>query len=156
MDPFVLLKRDHKRLSSFFEELFSAPTSEKKKDIFCELRKELKEHMDLEERYFHPVMEDHKKTLWQLNHAQDEFEEMRYLLRKLQRKRNPDKDWLALAGKLQEVVKHHFRDDRQTFSQVEEYLNYYQQQDIGDRMLRRKEKRHLGFFDRLKQFITFR
>lgn len=153
MDPFTLLKRDHKRVTSYFDELFSAPTVEKRKDIFNELKRELQEHMGLEENYFHPIMEYHNKTLKTLHYAQDDFSEVRKMLRELSRKKKYDKNWNALLVQLHEMVKHHFRDDRRMFSQVDELTNYHQQQDIGDRMLKKKEKRHRRFLDRLRDYF---
>ncbi|MGE3279312.1 MAG: hemerythrin domain-containing protein [Candidatus Altimarinota bacterium] len=154
MDPFVLLKRDHKRLSAYFDDLFAAPSAEKREDLYSQLRKDLKEHIELEERFFHPLLENHNRTLPSLQHAEEEFHQMRDVMRRLHRSRTMDHRWLQELSRLHDLVKHHVRDDRRTFAQVDDLLNYHQQQDIGDQMIQRKEKKHQGLWRKITDFFS--
>lgn len=154
MDPFVLLKRDHKRFTAYFDELFAAPTVERRRDIYSDLRKELKDHIELEEQFFHPLMEEHNRTLPSLQHAEEEFHQMRTIMKRLNRKRRKDNRWLQELSGLYDLVKHHVRDDRRTFSQVDDLLNYHQQQEIGDQMIKKKEKRHEGLWQKISDFFS--
>lgn len=153
MDPFVLLKRDHKRVSSCFDELFTASNISRKKDLFSYLKQELKGHMKLEEKYFHPLMKKDKSAKKALALAREEFNEIRVLFNRLSRTRKSDDHWADLIAKLYETVKRHVRDDRRTFIRVENLLNYNQQQEMGDRMIGKKKMRFKGFWQRLRKWF---
>ena len=57
MDPFELLKTDHRNVEQLFSELESAD-GKKKLTVFKQIKTELELHTHIEEKIFYPALEE--------------------------------------------------------------------------------------------------
>ena len=61
MDPFELLKADHRKVEQLFTELESAEGKEKL-TVFKQIKTELELHTHIEEKIFYPALEEPEET----------------------------------------------------------------------------------------------
>jgi hemerythrin superfamily protein len=115
MDPFELLKADHRAVEQLFMELESA-SGKKKLDVFGQIRTELELHAHIEEKVFYPALEEPKETHELTLEAYEEHAVVKDLLKQLGRAKSADEEWEAQAKVLQENVEHHVQEEETNFS----------------------------------------
>ncbi len=97
--------------------LRSAPDSERRRDLFTQLRIELAAHEAAEERYLYVPMLMDDGGLNSSRHALHEHHELDELVEKLQENLG-ERGWMATAAALSKKVHHHLREEEQKFFQV--------------------------------------
>src|SRR5215216_6470891 len=141
MDPFELLKADHRKVEQLFTELESA-TGKKKLDVFAQIRMELELHAQIEEKIFYPALEEPKETHELALEAYEEHAVVKDLLKQLGRARSADEEWEAQAKVLQENVEHHVQEEEnELFEKAESALEEEELEQLGERMAAEKEKK---------------
>ena len=61
MDPFELLKTDHRKVEQLFSQLESA-NGKRKLEVFKQIKTELELHTQIEEKIFYPALEEPEET----------------------------------------------------------------------------------------------
>jgi len=141
MDPFELLKTDHRKVEQLFTELESA-TGKKKLDVFGQIRMELELHTHIEEKIFYPALEEPEETHDLALEAYEEHAVVKDLLKQLGRARTADDEWEAQAKVLQENVEHHVEEEEnELFEKAQSALDEEELEQLGDRMAAEKEKK---------------
>jgi hemerythrin superfamily protein len=114
-----LLKDDHERVTSMFDEFEKADSPEEKESLAERICDDLTLHAELEETCFYPVIREAIEEEELLNEADVEHATAKDLIAKIQGCDASDQHFSAMVTVLGEVVKHHIgEEEREIFKQV--------------------------------------
>lgn len=134
MNPFQLLKNDHKIVSGFFDQIESA-NGNSKKQLFTRLKSELDVHAHIEEKIFYPALENKKESREITLEAYEEHKVVKDLLSELANAQRADDEWDAKLKVLRENVDHHVEEEEgELFDKAGDVLNDEQLDRLGDEM----------------------
>lgn len=112
------LRESHETQRSLCRKLLrSMPHTERRRDLFTELRIELAAHAAAEERFLYAVTLMDDSGLNSARHALHEHHQMDELVEKLQQDFG-DRGWMATAKALSKKVHHHLKEEEKKFFQV--------------------------------------
>lgn len=141
MDPFELLKADHRKVEDLFSQLESA-RGQAKLRVFEQIRMELELHTHIEEKVFYPALEEPEETHDLALEAYEEHDVVKKLLKELGRARSANDEWEAQAKVLKENVEHHVEEEEnELFQKAEDALGEEELEELGDRMAAEKERK---------------
>lgn len=141
MDPFELLKADHRKVEQLFSQLESA-SGKQKLQVFDQIRTELELHTHIEEKIFYPALEEPEETHDLALEAYEEHAVVKNLLKELGRAKSASDEWEAQAKVLQENVEHHVEEEEnELFEKAESALGEEELEELGDRMAAEKERK---------------
>ena len=144
MDPFELLKADHRKVEELFTQLESA-SGKQKLTVFGQIKTELELHTHIEEKIFYPALEEPEETHDLTLEAYEEHAVVKDLLKQLGRARTADDEWEAKAKVLQENVEHHVEEEEnELFVKAESALDEEELEELGDRMEAEKARKQRG------------
>lgn len=113
------LHESHERQRSLCRKLLrSAAHTQRRIELFTELRIELAAHAAAEERFLYAPILMHDGGLDVSRHALHEHHQMDELVEDLQVADHHGAKWMANARKLSEKVHHHLREEEKKFFQV--------------------------------------
>lgn len=140
MDPFELLKKDHKKVSELFEQI-EAASGQGKMRIFRQLKNELDVHAHVEEAIFYPALEREPETREITLEAYEEHRVVKDLLAQLDAATSPDEDWVARLTVLKENVEHHVEEEEgELFDKANDVLTGDQAERLGEEMQAEKQR----------------
>jgi hypothetical protein len=140
MDPFELLKKDHKKVSELFAQI-EAASGQTKMTIFRQLKNELDVHAHIEESIFYPALEGEPETRDITLEAYEEHKVVKDLLAQLDAATSPDEDWIAKLTVLKENVEHHVEEEEgELFDKANDVLTGDQADQLGNEMQAEKER----------------
>src|SRR5215216_794450 len=141
MDPFELLKTDHRKVEQLFTELESA-SGKGKLQVFEQIKTELELHTQIEEKIFYPALEEPEETHDLALEAYEEHAVVKDLLKQLGRAKTANDEWEAQAKVLQENVEHHVQEEEnELFEKAESALEEEELEQLGERMAAEKERK---------------
>ena len=141
MDPFELLKKDHKTVSELFERI-EAATGKVKLGIFQQIKNELELHTHIEEVIFYPALEKANETRDLTLEAYEEHKVVKDLLGELDSAKAVSDEWEARLTVLKENVEHHVdEEENELFDKANDVLTADEAETLGDRMQAEKVKR---------------
>jgi hemerythrin-like domain-containing protein len=141
MDPFELLKADHRKVEQLFTQLESA-TGKRKLEVFKQIKTELELHTQIEEKVFYPALEEPEETHDLALEAYEEHAVVKDLLKQLGRARTANDEWEAQAKVLQENVEHHVEEEEnELFVKAESALGEEELEELGERMEAEKARK---------------
>jgi hemerythrin-like domain-containing protein len=144
MDPFELLKADHRKVEQLFTQLESA-SGKQKLEVFKQIKTELELHTQIEEKIFYPALEEPEDTHDLALEAYEEHAVVKDLLKQLGRARTANDEWEAQAKVLQENVEHHVEEEEnELFAKAESALGEEELEELGDRMEAEKARKQRG------------
>jgi hemerythrin-like domain-containing protein len=142
MDPFELLKKDHRTVAELFERL-EAASGKAKLGIFQQIKNELELHTHVEEVVFYPALEKANETRDLTLEAYEEHRVVKDLLGELESANAVTDEWEAKLTVLKENVEHHVdEEENELFDKANDVLSSDEAEALGDRM--RAEKVKLG------------
>lgn len=119
MNIFEALRKDHDKQRSLLKELVeTSGDTEKRNEIFKNLKTELEIHADAEERYFYKPLIDSDKTQDKARHGIAEHHEIDELVEELEETEYSSSAWLKVAKNLQEKVEHHLDEEEHEIFQM--------------------------------------
>jgi DNA-binding FrmR family transcriptional regulator len=140
MDPFELLKKDHKKVSTLFKQIESA-AGDAKLRIFRQLKSELDVHAHVEETIFYPALEREKETREITLEAYEEHRVVKDLLSQLDAATSANEEWEARLTVLKENVEHHVEEEEgELFDKASDVLTGEQAEELGDQMQEEKNR----------------
>ncbi|MFN2577419.1 MAG: hemerythrin domain-containing protein [Pyrinomonadaceae bacterium] len=140
MDPFEMLKNDHRTVSELFEKIESA-SGRAKLAGFKEVKKELDVHAQIEETIFYPALKNADETRAITLEAYEEHQVVKELLAELDDATKPSNQWTAKFTVLKENVEHHVDEEEgELFSKAKDVLTTEKAEALGDEMAREKKK----------------
>lgn len=141
MDPFELLKADHRKVEQLFSQLESA-NGKAKLQVFEQIKTELELHTHIEEKIFYPALEEPDETHDLTLEAYEEHDVVKRLLKELGRARTANDEWEAKAKVLQENVEHHVEEEEnELFEKAESALSEEDLETLGERMEAEKARK---------------
>jgi hemerythrin-like domain-containing protein len=141
MDPFELLKTDHRKVEQLFSQLESA-SGKRKLEVFKQIKTELELHTQIEEKIFYPALEEPEETHDLALEAYEEHAVVKDLLKQLGRARTANDEWEAQAKVLQENVEHHVEEEEnELFEKAQAALGEEELEELGDRMEAEKARK---------------
>lgn len=141
MNPFRLLKKDHRKVSKLFRKL--EDTTERavktRERLFSKVKMELDVHALIEEKHLYPALEDKAKTEDQVEHSYDEHAEVKTMLKELDKLEKNDPSWYLKFIRLVKDVEHHVKEEEgELFPNAEKTLSKPEQRELGDKMYETK------------------
>lgn len=119
MNIFEQLREDHNTQRALLDDLMDTQgDSQTRKDLYKQLKNQLKVHADAEERYFYKPLFGEDLTQAKARHSVAEHHEIDELLEKLDDTEMDSSSWLATAKKLKEQVIHHLDEEEQEVFQL--------------------------------------
>lgn len=144
MDPFELLKADHRKVEQLFAQLESA-SGKQKLQVFGQIKTELELHTHIEEKVFYPALEEPEETHDLALEAYEEHAVVKDLLKQLGKAKTATDEWEAQAKVLQENVEHHVEEEEnELFEKAEAALGEEELEELGDRMEAEKARKQRG------------
>ncbi|HEX7330556.1 MAG TPA: hemerythrin domain-containing protein [Pyrinomonadaceae bacterium] len=144
MDPFELLKADHRKVEQLFTQLESA-SGKRKLQVFEQIKTELELHTHIEEKVFYPALEEPEETHDLALEAYEEHDVVKRLLKELGRAKTADDEWEAKAKVLQENVEHHVEEEEnELFPKAETALGAEEIESLGEQMEAEKARKQRG------------
>jgi len=140
MNFFNLLKSEHKEVKTKLEELVNSEEIDREEcEIVCQ---KLLLHMEMEEKYFYPVMEDFEETKELAEEAQLEHKESKKFIRSLLNNELDDTEYKVKLEMLQAGVEHHAdEEESEFFPKAQEVLSDEEVDEITEKMVALKEKK---------------
>lgn len=139
MDPFQLLKKDHRLVEDLFKKIEKSDDS-KKEELFSRLKNELATHTRIEETIFYPALKKQKEAKDTILEALEEHKGAKTLLREISQLSADDETWDAKLTVLKENIEHHVEEEEgEMFKRARGVLPKEELDDLGERMLAEKE-----------------
>lgn len=128
MNPFAILKEDHKKVKALFKEYEDAGDRafKKKGDIAEKVMHELEVHAKLEEELFYPKVKVgvDKEARHLVNEAYEEHHVVKMLIAELKELKPEDEVFDAKFTVLMENVKHHIKEEEnELFPEAKDSIN---------------------------------
>ncbi len=143
MDPFVMLKADHKEVSGLLEKL--EHTTERgvktRTELFETLSRELDVHMLVEEAVLYPLLKSRDGSRALSFEAVEEHNVVKMLLEALIAMPVESEEWTAKLAVLKENVEHHIKEEeKELFPKALEELSAEEQVTVADRLAAEKTR----------------
>lgn len=132
---YEFLKTEHRDV----EEWFRLTLDQQVRSYFSKIEKEISLHMNSEEKYFYPPLEEAGKVT--LYEGYEEHKIAKRLLEDLHSHPEFDEKWLAKANVLREIIEHHIKEEeRDIFKIAKKTLKKEQEEEILAKFREEKSK----------------
>ncbi|WP_405369350.1 hemerythrin domain-containing protein [Nonlabens sp. Asnod2-A12] len=119
MNIFEALRKDHEIQRDLIDQLVkTSGDSDKRKELFDQLKKELALHEDAEERHFYVPLLEVDMTQEKARHSIAEHHEMDELVEKIEETDRSSSAWLVYMKELAHQVEHHLDEEEQEVFQL--------------------------------------
>lgn len=148
MDPFKLLKADHRTVSELFETV-EAARGQAKSAAFKKLKTELDVHAHIEETFLYPPLKKAEASRDITLEAYEEHKVVKDLLAELAGGK-PSDEWNAKLTVLKENVDHHVGEEEgDLFDKAKKVLSNEELELVGDKMVAEKKRKGLPVAEEL-------
>ena len=142
MDAFELLKNDHAKVSSLFEQIEATTDTTTRQGLFTQVKQELDVHAHIEETILYPVLKQAAETREITEEAYEEHQEVKDLLAKLAATPADSEEWSDMIVELKENVEHHVEEEEsEMFPKARTVLSAEQITDIGAKLAAEKQQK---------------
>ena len=133
MNIFEALRKDHEIQRSLLDKLVdTSGDTDKRDEIFKELKKELEIHADGEERFFYVPLIKQDQTQEKARHSIDEHHEIDEFIEQLEETDYSSSAWLKIAKQLKERVEHHLdEEEHEVFQMAGKVLTSSQKESLA-------------------------
>jgi iron-sulfur cluster repair protein YtfE (RIC family) len=143
MNPFTLLKADHKKVAGIMEKIDA--TTERgiktREELFAQLKSELEIHTRIEETILYPALKEIDKTRDITFEAFEEHRLVKQLLTELDKMGKNEEQWTAKFTVLKENVEHHVEEEEgEMFPKAVKALSQEEVDSLGTQLEAAKEK----------------
>ena len=141
MNPFTLLKADHKKVAGIMEKIDS--TTERgvktREELFAQLKSELEVHTRIEETILYPALKEVDKTRDITFESFEEHRLVKQLLAELDKLGKDEETWTAKFTVLKESVEHHVEEEEtDMFPKATKALSREEVETLGTRLEKAK------------------
>ncbi len=137
-----LLLQDHEKVRDLFEQIEEDEEGENREELFPELESELQMHMELEEKFFYPVLQQAEDAREKALEAYEEHNVAKTVLGELEKLKMDDERWQAKMNVLHEIVNHHLEEEeKNTFKMAKKILEKDQIQEITQQIQEQKTEK---------------
>ena len=141
MDAIKLLKKDHREVDAMFKEIhaLSDSASASRRKLFDRIADALELHTRVEEEILYPAVKDasrrDKEARQEVLEAYEEHDNVKSMIEKLRETDPKDETYKAKLQVLEELVKHHVKEEeREFFPEARELLGDDEIDALGDRI----------------------
>ncbi|MEH0154422.1 hemerythrin domain-containing protein [Limibacter armeniacum] len=147
MTIFESIRQDHDIQRKLADELIqTSGSSQRRKEVFEEFKKELQAHAEAEERYFYIPLFQEDMTQDHARHGVAEHHEIDELIEKLEKTDMSNAAWLQYAKDLKDKVCHHLDDEEHKFFQLAgKVLTEGHKSSLGKKYRSAMQERHAGY-----------
>jgi len=123
-----ILSKEHAEVA----ELIQKATQDNTKNTFNQIKAKLQPHLLGEEDLFYPQLEENEELIDLVNHAYDEHEEIKTILKELDNSSEGDRSWIAMVHALDKAVSHHVdEEETKVFPAAQKVLSNDQAREIA-------------------------
>ena len=141
MDAFALLKNDHAKVSSLFDQIEPATDAATRQKLFTQLKQELDVHAHIEETILYPALKAAAETRDLTEEAYEEHQEVKDLLAELEATPPDSEEWSDMITELRENIEHHVEEEEdEMFTKARQVLSEQQLNEIGAQMAAEKQQ----------------
>src|SRR5688572_8111329 len=143
MNPFELLKQDHRKVADLMDRV--EETTDKavktRQETFKKIMEELEIHAQIEETIFYPALQVETETEDITREAYEEHKVVKTLLKELDGMPKDDPQWAAKFKVLKENVEHHVEEEEgQMFEKARKTLEKEDLDELGKEMEEEKKR----------------
>jgi|ERR1043166_1133231 iron-sulfur cluster repair protein YtfE (RIC family) len=143
MNPFTLLKADHKKVAGILEKIDA--TTERgiktREELFGQLKTELEVHTRIEETILYPALKEVDKTRDITFEAFEEHRLVKQLLAELDKMSKSEEQWTARFTVLKENIEHHVEEEEgEMFPKANKALTQDEIESLGTQLEEAKKK----------------
>ena len=123
-----ILSKEHAEVAK----LIQKATQDNTKNTFNQIKAKLQPHLLGEEDLFYPQLEENEELIDLVNHAYDEHEEIKTILKELDNSSEGDRSWIAMVHALDKAVSHHVdEEETKVFPAAQKVLSNDQAREIA-------------------------
>lgn len=111
MNIITLLKEDHKEVETLLKKLLKSKTAKTRESVFAKIHEALSIHTEFEEKTFYPAVKKTAKAKDLVLESYVEHDLVKVLLSDIQNMSSKDESWKAKITVLQEMIKHHVKEE---------------------------------------------
>jgi hemerythrin superfamily protein len=127
-----ILSKEHDEVA----ELIKKAMHDNTKETFNQIKTKLEPHLYGEEELFYPELEENEELIDLVNHAYDEHEEIKTVLKELDAISEKDQNWFSKVSELDKTVSHHVEEEEtKVFPAAQKVLNDDQARQMGQQYL---------------------
>jgi hemerythrin-like domain-containing protein len=144
MDALELLKDDHQLIKKLLKQVEDTGRSDaqRRRELYRQIRSELKFHERLEETLLYPELKQHDETRDVTLEGFEEHHAANLILEELCDVPVSDETWGAKAKVLQEMIEHHIEEEEgEMFKGAKRVLGKERLQEIGRQMQAMKQEK---------------
>jgi hemerythrin superfamily protein len=143
MDFVTLLRRDHEKISSLFNQIqrgFDQPDTPERHQLFGQLKRELELHGAVEDLQVYRVFQQAESTRDDAHEALDAHAKIQSLLDQLETAPAYDHKWVPQFQELQKVVEAHVAsEEHEMFHKAEGIMTPQEAEELGVAVVRAKQ-----------------
>ena len=140
MNIINILKADHKEVAALLKKLLKSRTTHSKDSVFSQIYEALTIHAEFEEKTFYPAVKKNSETKNLVMESYVEHDLIKILLSDIKDMPANDKTWKAKVTVLEEIIKHHVKEEEQDlFPKAKRILDKEQLEDMAKKYLDFKE-----------------
>lgn len=137
-DVFQILRTDHQEVSKLMDQLKQAG-GQQKKQIFAQLQEELNNHMNQEERFFYPKLEEIEDLADLVQDSYADHDDIRQILQQMTEQDFDSDEWQANCEALEDTKDDHVDvEEEEIFPQAMELVDAHVLQQIGEQIAAEK------------------
>ncbi|MBY0378180.1 MAG: hemerythrin domain-containing protein [Gammaproteobacteria bacterium] len=141
MNIITILKADHKEVAALLKKLLKEKVDKSKESVFSQIYEALSLHAKFEEKTFYPAVKKTAKTKDLVLESYVEHDVIKTLLSDIKKMSPKDELWKAKVTVLQEVIKHHVKEEEEElFPKAKKILDKGQLDSMGEKYHGLKEK----------------
>lgn len=135
MNGLELLKEDHKRVQTLFDQVKATENEKQHKQLFKKIKTELDTHTYIEEKVLYPMLKKYEEFKEQALEAIEEHLQVKTLLRSLERLSEGTERFDAKLMVLIGDVEHHVEEEEQEiFPKIEKQFSQEQLEEMGQEL----------------------
>lgn len=143
MNIFEVLKQDHEKVRYLFDKIEKGGKKERSslQKLFTQIEEELQVHMEGEERFLYPALEQHDESRGKALEGYEEHQVAKTLIGTFSSLAVDDERWEAKLKVLNEVVEHHMQEEeREMFKMARALLKKDQVEQITAQLQQHKRE----------------
>jgi hemerythrin superfamily protein len=137
MDIYTYIKKDHRKVDQLMQQLTKSSDTGEQEELFEMIQKELSAHADSEEKTFYAELQAKggKQVKEKEEHAEEEHDEIRQYIKKLNRIDFDSDEWLITFGEFKYAVQHHVKEEEEEiFEKAKKLISEKRAQELAEEM----------------------
>ena len=140
-DVFQILRTDHQEVSKLMDQIKQADEPQKQQ-LFSQLQEELNDHMNLEERFFYPKLEENEDLADLVQDSYADHDDIRQILQQMSEQDFNSEEWQTNCEALEDTKDDHIDvEEEEIFPQAAELMDANVLNQIGEMIAAEKSSK---------------